>query len=190
MRRRAGFALILGFVLLSPLCHAIESETYLGNKLRYVIERVDNTYIEKNKNDLVTRHRKALEKQGEFLAKKYPSLGSDLETWLEKDYGEAVQRIRNAQGPEKGDKVSFDMLLVLDREDPLFRRRLIAHLTDLYPTLFGDMACFLRDNYPSALREVLRMTFRMTSHVSPCALASTGEPESGDTSAAPRDKDR
>jgi hypothetical protein len=169
MRIRTGIALALVIALFTPLAFSMESERYLGNKLHYVLERVDNAYIEKNKTRLVQRHRKAFSELNEFLIKKYPDLEVDLNAWLETNYGEDIDRTLL---DEKHGGFTLEALLALDRQEPLFRRRCIAYITEKYPRLFGETACFLRDHYPSALQEVLRMTLRMTSHVKPCAYIS------------------
>jgi len=169
MRRRIGIALALVIAFSATTAFSMESEKYLGNKLRTVLERVDNSYIEKNKTQLIHSHRKAFAELGEFLAKKYPDLQIDLHAWLETNYGKHLDEIVR---DDKEQRVTLDALLALDRQEPMFRCRYIAYIDDKYPSLFGETACFLRDNYPSALREVLRMTLRMTSNVTPCAYVS------------------
>jgi hypothetical protein len=169
MKRRIGIALALAITMSTTIAFTMESEKYLGNKLRRVVEGVDNSYVEKNKKQLVERHRKAFAELGEHLSKKYPNISLDLNAWIESHYG---QELDGMSRDEKDKRITLDALLVLDRQEPMFRCRYISYINEKYPGLFGETACFLRDNYPSALREVLRMTLRMTSHVTPCAYVS------------------
>lgn len=159
---------LLGFALWPVLSDAQESSGYLGKKLEYVLENVDNTYVEENRENFATNHRKAFQKLGEHLQKKYPDLQLELGRWIEKYYGPTLKEIKAASEEEH---FLVDLLLGIDAQHPDFRRRCISHLRERYPNLFGDIACFLRDNHLATLREVLRATLRMTSHVPSCPIA-------------------
>lgn len=163
-----------GCALQAALGSTEESAGYLGKKLEYVLENVDNAYIEQCKKKLATRHRKAFQKLGEHLEKKYPDLEVDLFQWIEEEYGTSVKETEETRDEKY---VLLETLLTLDREHQEFRESCIAHLRSMYPNLFGDIACFLRDNHLAALREVLHATLRMTSHVPSSPIAMGPQPE-------------
>jgi hypothetical protein len=160
----------ISFGLASCPSVAEESSRYLGRKLEYVLQHVDNRYVERNKEELTTRHRKAFRDLRDHLLKNYPTLEMDLLQWLNEHYAAHVAEIPETDPKQK--KHTLDVLLTIDRDDPRFRGKLLAYLEERYPRLYGDIACFLRDKHPACLREVLRLTFRMTSHVKPFSLDS------------------
>lgn len=163
-----------------------ESSTYLGKKLEYVLENVDNAYIQERKTDLVSRHRKGFQKLGEHLEKRYPDLEPDVTRWLEKNYPESMGK--NAEGGEVKKGFPIEAILAIDRSHPEFRQRFTTYLQQEYPGLYDEIASFLRDNHVATLQEVLRLTLRMTSHVPSSTVADRGDSlggESGGKPAAP-----
>jgi hypothetical protein len=155
--------LILGFLPISAL--AQESEDYLGNKLEYVLTNVDNDYLQNKRHEFAERHKKALRKLGEFLIKQHPNISFDVNAWLESHYADDLRKLQAAD-PEHPVHTA-DVLIKLDRQHEEFRSRFISFLKTRYPGLFGEVAGYLRDNQLGLLREVLRMTLRMTSNVEP-----------------------
>jgi hypothetical protein len=155
--------LILGF--LPTFALAQESEDYLGNKLEYVLTNVDNDYLRSKRQEFAERHKKALRKLGEFLIKQHPDMNFDVNAWLESHYAEDLRELQAAD-PEQPVHTA-DILIALDRQHEEFRSRFLSFLKTRYPGLFGEVAGYLRDNQLGLLREVLRMTLRMTSNVEP-----------------------
>lgn len=166
--------------LAASWCPAEESSCYLGRKLEFVLRNVDSGYVQRSKEDLATRHKKAFQHLGNHLVRKYPSIETDMVEWLGEHYGAEVAKVQRRLEQKQ---ITFDTLLALDRSDDHFRSRFLAHLTTAYPELYGEIACYLRDSYPSALREVLRMTLRMTSHVKPTSVTAQGS--AGESPAVP-----
>lgn len=167
--KRTWIVLFVGAALaLSALpCVPEESSCYLGNKLEFVLQHVDRDYVEHNKKNLGTRYKKAFRDLADHLTKQYPTLQADLALWLHENYAAELEPMNNQELEKR--RFTFDTLLALDQQTEGFRGRLLTHVRTTYPRLLGEIACFLRDKHPAALREVLRMTLRMTSHVKPCS---------------------
>jgi len=155
--------LILGIL---PECAvAEESEGYLGQKLEYVLTNVDNDYLQKKRPEFAEHYKKAFRKLGEYLVKQHPNISFDVNAWLETHYAESLREM-NA-GDADHPAITADVLIALDKKHEEFRHRFLSFLKTRYPGIFGEVARYLRDNHLGLLREVLRMTLRMTSNVEP-----------------------
>lgn len=162
-RALLAMVLIMGFLPV-PLS-AEESEGYLGQKLEYVLTNVDNDYLQSKRQEFAERHKKAFRKLGEFLIKQHPDISFDVNAWLETHYADSLRELQAAD-PEHPAHTA-DILIALDRQHEEFRGSFLSFLKSRYPGIFEQVACFLRDNHLGLLREVLRMTLRMTSNVEP-----------------------
>jgi len=161
-----------------------ESADYLGTKLEYVLTNVDNAYLEANKVQFAESHKKAFRDLGEHLIKKYPNISYEVTVWLESRYAESLRKL-DGEDTEKH-PITAEVFIVLDREHEEFRGQFLSFIRTKYPGFFGEVACYLRDNHLRLLREVLRMTLRMTSNVEPCTTIVM-HPIPGEESDAVRD---
>jgi len=180
--RSVALGTLVGLLLQSFVATGQESTSYLGRKLEYVLANVDNEYVEQHKAELAERHRKAFQKLGEYLERDYPNLEADLVLWLEENYPGSLREYPRES--EEGN-LSIDVFLWMDRRHEGFRRKLLSDLESRYPGLFGNIACFLRDNHLPTLREVLRVTLRMTSNVPSCPISGEDDAPEPDILAEP-----
>ncbi len=168
-----GLLVILLVVLSYSRVNGENTETYLGKKIRAVIKDGNVSYLEKKGPKFIKKHRRVLVKLLGHLSKEYPDLEKDFSQLLRDNYSSDFAECD--EGKESR-TLNLESLIGLLKKHSDFRTSLLKFIDDKYPSILGEIGCYLRDEDAGALGEILRITIRMTSNVGTSVLKASVAP--------------